>query len=94
RGRYSKQARIDPSGEMPDGSKFDGPDGIRDYLLARPNQFTKCLTEKLMIYALGRRLSFTDRGDIDSIVASAAKNGYGFRDLVKRVVASEAFHTK
>ena len=47
-----------------------------------------------MIYALGRTLSFTDRGDIDDIVTSVAKKSYGFRDLVKLVVASEAFHTK
>jgi Protein of unknown function (DUF1592)/Protein of unknown function (DUF1588)/Protein of unknown function (DUF1587)/Protein of unknown function (DUF1585)/Protein of unknown function (DUF1595)/Planctomycete cytochrome C len=91
---YSKHARIDPSGEMPDGSKFDGPDGIRAYLLARPNQFTKCLTEKLMTYALGRRLSFTDRSDIDAIVSGVAEKGYGFRYLVTLVVVSEAFHTK
>ena len=94
RDRYSKHSHIDPSGEMPDGSKFDGPDGIRAYLLARPNQFTKCLTEKLMIFALGRRLAFVDRGDIDGIVSSVAKKNYGFRDLVKLIVASRAFHTK
>lgn len=94
RDRYSKHAPIDPSGEMPDGSKFDGPDGIRTYLLARPDQFTKCLTEKLMIYALGRRLAFVDRGDIDGIVSAAAKKKYGFRDLVKLIVASRAFHSK
>ncbi len=94
RDRYSKHARIDPSGEMPDGSKFDGPDGIRAYLLARPDQFTKCLTEKLMTYALGRRLAFVDRGDIDGIVSEAATKRYGFRDLIKLVVASQAFRTK
>ena len=94
RDRYSKQAPIDPSGEMPDGSRFDGPDGIRAYLLARPTQFTRCLTEKLMIYALGRRLAFADRGDIDRIVSSAAQKEYGFRDLVKLLVASRPFHMK
>lgn len=94
RSRYSKGLQIDPSGEMPDGSRFDGAAGIRRYLLARPEQFTKCLTEKLLIYALGRRLSFTDRGDIDQIIARSAKLDYGFRDLVKLIVASRAFHSK
>ena len=94
RARYAKRSPIDASGEMPDGSKFNGASGIRQYLLARPDQFTKCLTEKLMIYALGRRLSFTDRGDIDRIVSAAANNGYGFRDLVKLVVASRAFQSR
>ena len=67
---------------------------IREYLLSRRDQFTKCLTEKLMIYALGRRLAFVDRGDIDQIVTDAAKQGYGLRDLLKLIVLSEAFKTK
>ena len=94
RTRYAKNSPIDPTGEMPDGSKFDGPGGIRSYLLARPEQFTKCLTEKLMIYALGRRLAFTDRDDIDGVVAQSVASGYGFRDLVKFIVASRAFQSK
>jgi mono/diheme cytochrome c family protein len=94
RTRYAKNSPIDPSGEMPDGSKFDGPAGIRSYLLARPQQFTRCLTEKLMIYALGRRLAFTDRDDIDRVVVQSVASGYGFRDLVKFVVASRAFQSK
>jgi len=94
RDRYSKHARIDPSGEMPDGSKFEGPDGIRAYLLARLRQFTKCLTEKLVTYAVGRRLAFADRSDIDTIVSAAGDRGYGFRDLIKLIVASRVFHTK
>ncbi len=92
--RYSKNSPIDPSGEMPDGSKFDGLDGIRSYLLERPEQFTKCLTEKLLMYAVGRRIEFTDRDDIDRIVAQAVAREYGFRDLVQSIVASRAFQTK
>lgn len=94
RQRYTTGSAIDPSGVMPDGSEFDGMEGIREYLLSRPDQFTKCLTEKIMIYALGRRLAFVDRGDIDQIVTDAAKQGYGLRDLLKLIVLSEAFKTK
>ena len=94
RTRYSKLSPIDPSGEMPDGSRFNGVNGIRSYLLARPDQFTRCLTEKLMTYALGRRLAFVDRGDIDRIVSQSAESGYGFRDVIKRVVTSEAFRSR
>ncbi|WP_419187854.1 DUF1592 domain-containing protein [Stieleria bergensis] len=94
RTRYSKLSPIDPSGEMPDGSRFNGVNGIRSYLLDRPDQFTRCLTEKLMTYALGRRLAFVDRGDIDRIVSQSAESGYGFRDVIKRVVTSEAFRSR
>ena len=94
RDRYAKRLPIDGSGKMPDGTAINGPKGIKQYLLARPNQFTRCLTEKLFIYAMGRRISFTDRDDIDRIVAAIPQHNYGLRELIHQVVASEPFHTK
>ena len=94
RDRYTRRLAIDGSGKMPDGTAIDGPRGIKQYLSARPDQFTRCLSEKLFIYALGRRLSFTDRADIDRIVSIMPKHNYGLRELIQQVVASESFHTK
>ncbi|MEO2016492.1 MAG: DUF1592 domain-containing protein [Fuerstiella sp.] len=94
RDRYSKHLPIDSSGGLPDGTAIPGPGGIKKFLLSRPEQFTRCLTEKLFIYALGRRLSFTDRGDIDRIVNSAPQHNYGLREMIQQVISSEAFHTK
>ena len=92
--RYEKKLSIDPKGEMPDGSVFKGASGIRDYLMERPEQFTRCLTEKLLIYALGRRLGFTDRDDIDHIVAAMPDHKYGLRELIHETVATEVFRSK
>ena len=94
RTRYNKKTPIDPSGNMPGGTEFSGPSGIRHYLMERPEQFTHCLTEKLMTYALGRQLAFTDRQDLDQLVKQVAAQGYGFRDLVHQVVQSSAFLSK
>jgi hypothetical protein len=94
RDRYSKRLPIDASGELPDGKKISGANDIKQYLIDRPEQFTRCLTKKLLVYALGRRLSFADRGDIDRIVHSMSKNNYGLRELIQQIVASEAFRTK
>jgi len=94
RDRYSKQLAIDSSGELPDGTVIPGPDGIKRFLLERPEQFVRCLTEKLFIYALGRRLSFTDRDDIDQIVNTAPQKNFGLREMIQQIVSSEAFHTK
>jgi hypothetical protein len=94
RDRYSEKLPIDSSGELPDGTLIRGPHGIKKYLLDRPDQFTRCLTEKLFVYALGRSLSFTDRDDIDRIVLTLPRESYGFRDLIQQIVSSEAFHTK
>jgi hypothetical protein len=92
RDRYSKQLPIDSSGELPDGTTIPGPGGIKTFLLDRPEQFTQCLTEKLFVYALGRRLSFADRDDIDQIVSQMPKHKYGFRFLFHKIVACEDYH--
>jgi hypothetical protein len=94
RDRYNKKLPIDGSGKMPDGTVINGPTGIKQYLSTRPEQFTRCLTEKLFIYAMGRRISFIDRDDIDRIVAVMPRHSYGLRELIQQVVASEPFHTK
>ncbi|HAH98129.1 MAG TPA: hypothetical protein DCO70_02265 [Verrucomicrobiales bacterium] len=94
RDRYVKNLSIDASGKMPDGTVINGPAGIRNYLEQKPDQFTRCLTEKLFIYALGRRISFTDRDDIDRIVSVMPKYRYGLRELIQQIVASEPFHLK
>ena len=94
RDRYSKRMPIDASGKMPDGTAVTGPSGIREYLLSSPEQFTRCLTEKLFVYALGRRISFTDRDDIDLIISTISKRKYGLRDLIQQIVASKPFHSK
>ena len=94
RDRYSKRLPIDATGKMPDGTAINGPAGIRNYLKQKPDQFTRCLTEKLLIYALGRRISFNDRDDIDRIVGAMPELRYGMRELIQQIVASEPFHSK
>ena len=71
-----------------------GVDDIKHYLMDRPAQFTRCLTEKMLVYALGRELSFVDRDDIDRISQAMPPQQYGLRELIQQIVASEAFQTK
>jgi hypothetical protein len=80
--------------EAPDGTAFEDLSGLKAYIASDPDRFTRCLTEKLMTYALGRRLAFTDRETVDAIVAKSAKSGRGLRDLLKLIVTSEAFRSK
>ena len=94
RDRYSKKSLINEVSELPDGTKVSGARGIKDYLLRRPEQFARCLTEKLFIYAMGRRLSFTDHDDVEEIITSLKKKDFGFRELIHMITESEAFHTK
>jgi hypothetical protein len=88
RERYSREHGIDPSGDLPTGEKFKDVTDFRALLIARHEQFTRGLTEKLITYALGRRPEFTDRATIDAI---AKTHSTGFKDLLRAVVLSETF---
>lgn len=95
-GQYRERDRfagsdIDASGVLPDGTKLNGPDDLRNALLARPEQFVQNLTEKLMTYALGRSLEYTDMPTVRAIVRRAAADDYRFQTLVMNIVSSDAF---
>ena len=94
RDRYAKRLPIDAAAELANGTVIKGPEGIKTILQQNPEKFSRCLTEKLLIYALGRRLSFTDRDDVDRITEAIQKEELGLRDLIHQVVNSEAFQSK
>jgi hypothetical protein len=84
---------IDAAGQLVDGSKLDGVSSLRQALLKYSPQFVRVVTEKLMIYALGRGTEYYDMPLIRSIVRDAEKNNYRFSSLVLGVVKSEPFQT-
>ncbi|MBA4187139.1 MAG: hypothetical protein C0467_03890 [Planctomycetaceae bacterium] len=85
---------IDSSGELPGKVKFNGPTELKQILLGKKDLFAKCLTEKLMTYALGRGLEYYDRRAIDQITAALAKNDYKLSALVTELVKSEPFRCR
>src|SRR5206468_13084125 len=52
---------IDPSGDLPGGQTFQGPAELKALLRGKKDQFRRCLTEKVLTYALGRGLEYYDR---------------------------------
>jgi hypothetical protein len=83
--------RIDAHTELPTGTPVDGPVALREALLARPDQFVQALTEKLMMFAIGRELEYHDMTQVRAIVRAAKSDDYRFSALVLGVVASDAF---
>jgi hypothetical protein len=71
-----------------------GPRDLSQALLARPDQFMQTLTEKLMIYALGRPLRAQDMPAVRAIVRQAAADNYRFEAVVKGIVNSDAFRLR
>jgi hypothetical protein len=70
------------------------PDGLREALLARPDQFVQALTEKLMIFALGRSLRYQDMPSVRAIVRRAALEGNTFESIIRGIADSAAFRMK
>jgi hypothetical protein len=83
--------RIDATTELPGGLAIDGPATLRAALLEREDQFVLALTQKLMMYALGRELEYHDMPQVRAIVRAAARDDYRFGSLVSGIVASDAF---
>jgi hypothetical protein len=84
-------AAIDASAELPGGRVVDGPVSLAESLLESPDQFVQALTEKLMLYALGRELEYFDMPAMRAVVDAAAKQDYRFSAIVEGIVASDAF---
>ena len=82
---------VDASGRLVDGTKMEGVTGLRQALLRYSPQFVRVVTEKLLIYALGRGTEYFDMPLIRSIVHNAEPNRYRFSSLVLGVVKSEPF---
>jgi len=84
-------APIDSSGVLPNGTKFDGPIGLRNALLARKEQFVQAMTEHLLAYALGRQLEAYDMPTVRKIVYDAQADDYRWRSIIGGIVKSEPF---
>ncbi len=85
---------IDASGTLPGGQSFHGPEGLKTILRGRSDEFCRCLSEKLLTYALGRGLESYDSCTVDRMVKGLAKDDYRFSALVLEVVKSEPFQKR
>ncbi|MEM8666460.1 MAG: DUF1592 domain-containing protein [Planctomycetota bacterium] len=83
---------VDATGEMPDGTKFDGVEDLRKILATeKREQFVRCFTEKLLIYATGRGTEYYDKCAIDEVVAMSAKHDYQFAYVIAGIIESDPF---
>ena len=85
---------IDSSGKTPQGKAFDGASGMKEYLRENRDEFARCLTEKMLTYALGRGQERADRPAVRQIVSRMAQDDYKFSTLVMGIVNSSEFNNK
>ncbi len=85
---------IDKTGTWPNGRQIDGFTGLRAMLLERPEGFAGTLTEKLLAYALGRRLDYYDRPAVRRIVRDASAHQYRWSSLILGIAESVPFRMR
>ena len=88
------RAGVDSSGVLPDGTRIDGPAGLRKVLLDRKDQFVTTATERLLTYALGRGVEPFDMPAVRRIVRDAAPGDYRWSSIIIGVVNSVPFQMR
>ena len=92
--QYGLGRPVEAGDRLADGRKFDDITEFKKLLLANPDQIARCLTEKLVTYATGHPVGFSDHQSITRIVEDARKSDYGLRTLIHAVVVSDLFLKK
>jgi hypothetical protein len=91
---YDGRFPIDPSGKLPAGQSFQGPTDLKGILMNKKDDFSRCLAEKMLTYALGRGVEHSDRCVVDQIARELARNDYKFSSLVHGVARSDPFQMR
>ena len=94
RGKMTK-APVDATDTMPDGQTVEGAGQLKDYILAKKKgQFARAMVVKMMAYALGRSLEYSDEDEVQKLAHRFQKDGYRLDRLIESIVTSELFLTR
>lgn len=86
--------KVDTTGVLPDGTQIKDVRDLKRWFSDNPEVFARCLSEKLLTYATGRKMSYRERDVIAKIVADQRKNELRFQELFYALVDSEIFRAK
>lgn len=94
-GRYQTKIKgkpIDSQSVLPDGTKVDGIDEMKQYILQnKQDEFLTALVEHLFAWAIGRDVRFSDEEEIADIVSRVKQDGKTLRSVFRQIVASKSF---
>jgi len=92
---HDGEGQIDATGVLVSGEQFSGAIELQQILLKKKKgEFVRCLTEKMLTYALGRGLEYYDKCAVDKIVEALEKDNYRFGTLIIEIVKSEPFQRR
>jgi len=82
---------VDSAGQLYDGTKMEGPAGLRNAILKHQDVFLLSFTENFMTYALGRRIEAADMPAVRRVIRDAEKQGYKMSAFIQAIAASQPF---
>jgi hypothetical protein len=85
---------IDASGTLPDGTKFNGPEGLREVLVSKKEMFIETFTERLLTYALGRGLEEYDLPVVRKVVRDASAENQTWSSIILGIINSTPFQMR
>ena len=85
---------VDPDASLPDGTRFEGVNGLRTYLAENKEDFVRTLSGKLLTYAMGRGIEYYDQPAIRKITRDAAADNYRWSAVILGVVKSTPFASR
>ena len=83
--------RIDAAASLPDGTRFEGVNGLRALLVSHQEDVVRTLSAKLLAYAIGRGLEYYDQPAVRKIAREAAKNDFRWSSIIRGIVHSTPF---
>ncbi|MBZ5675486.1 MAG: DUF1592 domain-containing protein [Acidobacteriia bacterium] len=91
---HDGSSAIDVVSKLPDGTVVDGLAGVKQLLLNDPQRFVGAMTQKLLMYGIGRNVQYFDAPAVRKIVRDAVPDNYKFESLVLGVVKSAPFQMR
>ncbi len=84
-------APVDAAATLPDGSRFDGLGGLRALLVSHKEDFVRTFTSKLLAYAVGRGIEYSDQPAIRKIALDAAQSDSRWSSIILGITESVPF---
>jgi len=88
------ESTINANGVLLDGTKVDGPAALRRAFVAQKEQFVRTVTGKLLTYAVGREMAYSDAPAVRSIVRTSAADDYRWSSTILAIVKSMPFQMR
>ena len=83
--------RIDAAASLPDGTRFEGVNGLRALVVSHQEDFVRTLSAKLLAYAIGRGLASYDQPAVRKIARDAVRHDYRWSSIITGIVTSTPF---